>query len=86
MVIFKGKGELSELDISVPDDSEKRSSKFLPQGLLKAVLEHCPNITKLYAREVIWDLKPALSFFAGLPHLTHLNLDNSSLTEPSAHS
>ena len=82
VVIFKGKSELSELDISVPYDSEKRSSKFLPQGLLKAVMEHCPNITKLYARDVIWDLKPALSFFAGLPHLTHLYLDYSSLTDP----
>ena len=82
VVIFKGKSELSELDISVPYDSEKRSSKFLPQGLLKAVMEHCPIITKLYARDVIWDLKPALSFFAGLPHLTHLYLDYSSLTEP----
>ena len=82
VVIFKGKSELSELDISVPYDSEKRSSKFLPQGLLKAVMEHCPIITKLYARDVIWDLKPALSFFAGLPHLTHLYLDYSSLTDP----
>ena len=80
--VFK-RTNLSALDIGIPfGDIISKSARIMPHGLLKAVVEHCPNLEKLNARKIIWELKPALSLFAGLSNLTHLELLGSSLTDP----
>ena len=79
--MFKRLDNLSELDISL-ELGHSEEGWSLPPGLLKAIPEHCPSLKKLDATDVMWKVKPAVSFFSRLPNLTELCLLSCKFANP----
>jgi len=80
--IFKRYDWSHSLNISVPFGLSK-SASFMPQGLLKAITGHCPDLEELYAYNVVFEIKSARPFFAAFPcNLLSLYLRNSNVTKP----
>ena len=49
--------------------------------VMKGIVDHCPNLTKLQARHVDFKKRPVHSFFSQMNNLTHLDLSHGDLRE-----